>query len=126
MKKQIESIFANYQVQISNSYPSIYTKEDVMKLMKDMLGDIQQLDEPKSNFDFLNEKFIIDTLSSMDLTRYVETDNSSAEFDINYGNTIELSYVPVEVDDHKLGKDIFAELEHVLLSKQTDESHLNN
>ena len=103
MKKitdSIESAIANVQT----AFPSIFTKEDVVSILEGLhtkaeeevvvttvLND-EQIDELVEHV----KEAVSRKLNKMDCSDLV--DYSTAEFEINYGNTLELTEVSVNVD----------------------------
>ena len=105
MKEKIESAIANVQT----AFPSIFTKEDVVSILEGLHSDLDSEEETQSikatlftddQLSDLIEKVkdaVERKLSRMDTSDLVDT--GSAEFEIAYSNTIELTSVEVNVDE---------------------------
>ena len=104
MKEKIESAIANVQT----AFPSIFSKEDVVSILESLHAEIESEEETEvvnsglsaDQIDELVEKIqeaISRKMDRMDTSDVVDT--STAEFNINYGNTLELESVDVNVDE---------------------------
>ena len=105
MKEKIESAIANVQT----AFPSIFSKEDVVGILEGLHSNLDSEEETQSTkatlftddqLSDLIEKVqeaIERKLSRMDTSDLVDT--SSAEFEIAYSNTIELTSVEVNIDE---------------------------
>jgi hypothetical protein len=111
---------------VQNAFPSIYTKDDVIKLLESI--EIQQ-----SSGKLSNEQIEELTQSIQEqVTRAIRNfdtgdivDNSTAEFSIGYNNTLELD--SVDVDLHNLNDEIESTIESTVteffegLEEESDE-----
>ena len=106
MKKITDSI----EVAIANvqtSFPSIFSREDVVGILEGLHAEASIEDEEVKvsglNEDQIDElieqikEVVSRKLDRMDCSELV--DYSSAEFEMNYGNTVELTEVTVNVDN---------------------------
>jgi Txe/YoeB family toxin of Txe-Axe toxin-antitoxin module len=93
----MNQVFDNARTKVLNAFPSIYTKDDVIKLIDELQTevtkqpqtDIATLEELKQNLlETLERK--IDNLDSADVV-----DFDSADFMIGYRNTIEIESIDV-------------------------------
>jgi Txe/YoeB family toxin of Txe-Axe toxin-antitoxin module len=93
----MNQVFDNARTKVLSAFPSIYTKDDVIKLIDELQTevtkqpqtDIATLEELKQNLlETLERK--IDNLDSADLV-----DFDSADFMIGYRNTIEIESIDV-------------------------------
>ena len=77
--------------EITEHFPSVYTKEDVVKLIN-LLDDTQ----PKIDIDELKQKIRnkIERLSSEDVVDY-----SSVELSMNYDNRVEVESIEINTDN---------------------------
>ena len=77
--------------EITEHFPSVYTKEDVVKLIN-LLDDTQ----PKIDVDELKQKIRnkIERLSSEDVVDY-----SSVELSMNYDNRVEVESIEINTDN---------------------------
>jgi uncharacterized protein (UPF0335 family) len=95
--KSIQEAVASVQ----NAFPSIYTKDDVVKLLTSI-----EIESPKSGFKVTKDQIeeLVENLqnriernaNNLDTSDAVDT--SSAEFSIGYGNCIELDSIDVYAD----------------------------
>jgi len=86
---------------VQNAFPSIYTKDDVVKLLESI-----EIEAPKSGFKVTRDQIdeLLENLQSrldknannLDTSDVVDT--SSVEFSIGYGNTIEIDSIDVYSD----------------------------
>jgi len=107
MKQTIENAIANVQT----AFPSIFTKEDVVAILEGLHSNLDSEEEVEAPSIkaalFTDDQLttLIDNvkeavermLNRMDSSDLVDT--GSAEFEISYGNTLELSSVEVNVDN---------------------------
>lgn len=81
---------------VSNSFPSLFSREDVIKLLTDLNSEMES-EAPKSNID---KDMLLTTfremLSQRDWDEVV--DKSNVELSLNYDNRIEVEEVPIEED----------------------------
>ena len=95
--KSIQEAVASVQ----NAFPSIYTKDDVVKLLTSI-----EIESPKSSFKVTDEQIaeLVENIESRlernanNLDTSDAVDISSAEFSIGYGNCIELDSIDVCAD----------------------------
>lgn len=84
---------------VKGSYPSIYSKDDVINLLYELMSSID--DEVKTIIDFEDLKSKLHDAIEKRLNR-MSNDNAiefeSAEFSINYDNRVELDNVNLNVD----------------------------
>lgn len=87
--------------EVSNSFPSLFSKEDVIKVLTSLGEELES--QPKSNPGFSFEAFKTDFLrrfeDNLNMGRSSElVDFDSAQFTLNYSNCIELDDVEIQVD----------------------------
>ncbi len=128
-QSKIKVMYTNIQqavASVQNAFPSIYTKDDVIKLLESI--EIQQ-----SSGKLSNEQIEELTQSIQEqVTRAIRNfdtgdivDNSTAEFSIGYNNTLELD--SVDVDLHNLNDEIESTIESTVteffegLEEESDE-----
>lgn len=104
MTQKIESAIANVQT----AFPSIFSKEDVVSILEGLLAEVDSEEETETvvgsglNEDQISElilniqEAVSRKINRMDTSDLVDT--STAEFNINYGNTLELESVDVNGD----------------------------
>lgn len=104
---------------VKGSYPSIYSKDDVVNLLYELMSDldteINDMLKPNVDFDDLRSK-LRDAIDHK-LNR-ISNDNAidfeSAEFSINYDNRVELDNINLNVDN--IVDEIDDTIEDVLLA----------
>lgn len=82
---------------VSNSFPSLFSREDVIKLLTDLdaelaAGGPKMLIEKDALIDIFRETF-----SDKDFRNVVDTDD--IELSISYNNKIEIENVPIDEDE---------------------------
>jgi biotin operon repressor len=113
MKKEIAAIISTFENQVNNSFPSIFSKQDVIELLKDLNNQIQSLEEPVQQLE-ITEQHIEEALDNLSMDGFVSIDKDTAEFELNYNNCIELTDVRFEVYNDELARDIKRELTDIL------------
>lgn len=119
MKKitdSIESAIANVQT----AFPSIFTKEDVVSILEGLHTKAEEEvvvssvlnDEQIDELVEMVKEAVSRKLNKMDCSDLV--DYSTAEFEINYGNTLELTEVSVNVDS--IEEEVHSEIEDKIKS----------
>jgi hypothetical protein len=104
----MEEIFDNKIGRIETEMTSIYSKEDVIKIITELQLNahyylIKNIQPPTTNLNILASDFAEFTSAVRDrLSSYLENsdivDYNSAEFEINYDNKVELNHVSVDLD----------------------------
>ena len=87
---------------VENAFPSIYTKDDVIKLLNSI-----EIEAPKSGFKVTKEQIdeLVENIENRlernanNLSTEDVVDMSSAEFSIGYGNCIELDSIDINSSD---------------------------
>ena len=82
---------------VSNSFPSLFSREDVIKLLTDLDAEMaaegpKMLIEKDALIDIFRETF-----SDKDFRNVVDTD--SIELSLSYNNKIEIENVPIDEDE---------------------------
>jgi hypothetical protein len=92
MQKQIQNTIEK----VSNSFPSLFSREDVIKLLTDLNAEMQ-LESPKPQIEKerLMEIFK-EVLRDKEFGDVVDTDD--IELSLNYDNRIEIESVPINED----------------------------
>jgi hypothetical protein len=111
MKQQVKSIIETFIANAQKSYPSIYSKDDVVKLLNDMLVKVDELEEEneKEHGTFTKEQ-IANAIDEMRTDTIVDVDYASAEFDLD-GNEISVTDIDYEVDTEEIRIQIFKVLD---------------
>ena len=107
MNKNIESAIEK----VSNSFPSLFSKEDVIKVLQDLNQEIES--EPKKGPGIDLEALVKSFQSSfrdVDFEDFIEKDD--VEFSLSYDNRIEVENVPI--DDYSLVERAVNILEEVI------------
>jgi hypothetical protein len=113
MKQQVKSIIETFMANAQKSYPSIYSKGDVMVLLNDILVEVDQLEEVEVEKIVGEKTYTMEELNNaidnMRVDTLVEIDYDSAELELN-GNEICVTEIDYEVDNDEIRKQIFKEL----------------
>ena len=92
MQKNIQNTIEK----VSNSFPSLFSREDVIKLLTDLNAEMQE-ESPKPQID---KDVLLTTfrqmLSEKDWDEVVDRDN--IELSIGYNNRIQIEDVPIDED----------------------------
>ena len=117
--EKINELFEQEVIRVNDAFPSIYTKDDVVSLLVTLRTQV--LDETlnlKTTTSITEDQFqdfrgdVSKTLERMLCDGSIEVyDNSSAEYSIDYNNTIVLENIDVLTDN------ITDELENILLDQ---------
>ena len=82
--------------QVSNSFPSLFSREDVIKLLVDLNAEMQNGPQLVIEKDALIDIFR-ETFSDKDFRNVVSTDD--IELSLSYNNKIEIENVPIDEDE---------------------------
>jgi len=82
--------------QVSNSFPSLFSREDVIKLLTDLSAEMQNGPQLVIEKDALIDIFR-ETFSDKEFGNIVDTD--SIELSLSYNNKIEIENVPIDEDE---------------------------
>jgi hypothetical protein len=82
--------------QVSTSFPSLFSREDVIKLLVDLNAEMQAGPQLVVEKDALVDIFR-ETFSDKDFRNVVDTD--SIELSLSYNNKIEIENVPIDEDE---------------------------
>jgi hypothetical protein len=99
MEKEIKVMQKNIQntiEKVSNSFPSLFSREDVIKLLTDLNAEMQE-ESPKPQID--KEDLLTNfrqMLSERDWEEVVDKDD--IELSLSYNNQIEIESVPIDED----------------------------
>lgn len=114
MKQQVKNTIENFILISQESYPSIYSKDDVVKLLRDMLIKVDELEEEvvdENGGDKTYTKLdISNAIDDMRTDTIVDLDYSSAEFDLD-GNYITVNEMDYEIDTNEMKINIFKALD---------------
>lgn len=82
--------------QVSTSFPSLFSREDVIKLLTDLNAEMQSGPQLVIEKDALVDIFR-ETFSDKDFRNVVSTDD--IELSLSYNNKIEIENVPIDEDE---------------------------
>ena len=92
MQKQIQNTIDK----VSNSFPSLFSREDVIKLLTDLNAEMQlEVPKPQLDKEQLMDVFR-DILRDKDFDNVVDSDD--IEFNIGWDKKIEIDSVPIDED----------------------------
>ena len=124
---KINNVFEQQIEKIIDSFPSIYTKDDVVTLVSGLRTQVltevsDALSEANKASAGITEAQLVEFIADVEsnLSRALEngdiqvTDDSSAEFAINYDNRVELEHIDINTDN------IIDELNAILLEQFRD------
>lgn len=101
-------VIQNAIKEVESSFPSIYSKEDVVKLLTEIDS---RLEEETGTVDLekFKEQFLETFARDLDSPRNSElVDTGTAEFDISHGNVLELTSVEVDYEKiYRIAEDAF-------------------
>jgi hypothetical protein len=118
--KTTKQIFDQYKQNVSSAYPSIYTKEDVSKLLNDLSNDLQQ--EPAREDlwgDYILDGIYDEVYKEVDrkLKQCYEIDSDNCELSLDYNNTIVVEEVKIDFDKEALADYITTSIKNYLKEK---------
>jgi hypothetical protein len=94
--KEMNNKIQNTIEKVSNSFPSLFSREDVIKLLTDLNSE---LESETPNFKFDKETLLSvfrESFSEKDFDDVVEADN--IEFSLGWDKKIEIDSVPIDED----------------------------
>jgi hypothetical protein len=113
MKQQVESIIQNFISSTEKSYPSIYSRVDVIVLLNDILFKVHELEEVEVEKIVGEKTYTMEELNiaidDMRVDTLVDIDYDTAEFELN-GNEISVTEIDYSVDNDEIRKQIFKQL----------------
>ena len=92
----MNQVFDNARNRVANAFPSIYSKDDVIKLIDELQNEVTQQPQTKVDFEELKQALLeaverkIDNIDSTDVVDY-----DSAEMMMGYRNQVELESIDV-------------------------------
>ena len=92
-KTQIHEILVKYENQVWDSFPSIYTKDDIKKMMNQIIievGDALDEETTSSNIDLedLQQKVILNVVDAIESYDFED----EIELELNYDKRIDVSF----------------------------------
>ena len=93
-KTQIHEILVKYENQVWESFPSIYTKDDVKKMLNQIIievGDVMDEDTSSNvDLDDLQRRIIINVVDAIESHDFED----DVELDLSYSNQINIDFKP--------------------------------
>lgn len=129
MRKQVNIVMnqaVTEMVQtINDSFPSIYTKEDVISVIKKLASNIdERVKMLPDESSVPNLKAILDCISDacdgFHADDHVDIDHDSAEFSLDYNNRICLERVDVDMDMQNVYEHIAEALENKFANDEVE------
>jgi hypothetical protein len=121
----ILEIFENQKTAVNSSLGSVLTKDDVISLLAATHRQVfESINAAKAQEEKHNELFTFADIekaigkvleSNIDSVHYVEIQNDTAEFEINYSNHVVLNTVDFEFDEYNFNNDFIEELRNEML-----------
>jgi hypothetical protein len=125
--KTNKQIIDQYKQNVSSAYPSIYTKDDVSKLLDDLSNELQ----PNGNLEDLWGEYILDGIydevyKEVDnkIKQCYEIDSDDCELSLDYKNTIVVDDVAIEFDKETLSDYITTAIKNYLTAKLKPQTEL--
>ena len=114
MKQQVTNTIENFIIIAQESYPSIYSKDDVVKLLRDMLTKVEEMEETEvaNTEGTYTKQQIADAISDMRTDTIVDIRYDSAEFELSY-NEISVTEIDYDVDVEEIQKSLFKALDNI-------------
>jgi hypothetical protein len=84
----VKQVIEEYKVQVENSFPSIFTKGDVISLLSKMELSLSDVDFESGNLEFYKENLIDEIRNIVDEDVIVE----GVELELSYGREINVTY----------------------------------
>ena len=84
----VKQVIEEYKVHVENSFPSIFTKEDVISLLSKMELSLSDVDFESGNLEFYKEN-LKDEIRNIVDSSFIE---DGVELELNYGREISVSY----------------------------------
>lgn len=113
MKQQVKNIIETFIANVPEFYPSIYSKDDVVTLLNDMLVKVDELEEVEVEKIVGEKTYTMEELNiaidNMRTDTIVDLDYSSAELELSC-NEISVTEMDYEVDTDEIRKQIFKQL----------------
>lgn len=114
--QQINSAFAKTTNNVFDSVASIFVKDDVFLLLESLRKEINDAISVSDIEDCTQQSIDIKevikrAINQIDFKDYVEVDYDNATFEIQYGNTIELTDVDFNFDEDTIAEHIIDHFE---------------
>lgn len=121
-KTQIHEILVKYENQVWESFPSIYTKDDIKKMMNQIIievGDVLDEDTTTNNIDLENLKKmvigdVVDAIETYDF-------EDEIELELSYSNQIDITFNSEKII-RRVKESIYDSFEHFVGVEEEVES----
>ena len=129
-KTTTQQFIDQYKKNVSSAYPSIYTKDDVIKLLNDLLTDLNNnlVEEPaKFDWDNFNDNIYDIVFNAIDdnYGQCFEIDNDKCELSIGQHNRIEVDEVAYDFDSSELSDRVTTEIQKYVNRTKTQTQQNN-
>jgi molybdate-binding protein len=113
MKQEVKNTIENFIIIAQESYPSIYSKDDVVKLLRDMLAKVEEIEETEVEVKegTYTKEQIANAIADMRTDTMVDIRYDSAEFELCY-NEISVTEIDYNVDTEEIEKSLFKALDN--------------
>jgi len=120
-KTQIHEILVKYENQVWESFPSIYTKDDIKKMMNQIIievGDVLDEDTTTNNIDLENLKKmvigdVVDAIETYDF-------EDEIELELSYSNQIDITFNSDKII-RRVKESIYDSFEHFVEVEEEEE-----
>lgn len=108
MKEQVKNTIENFILIAQESFPSIYTKDDVVSLLRDMITRVEEMEDTEvANAEgTYTKQQIEDAINDMRTDTIVDIQYDSAELELCY-NEISVTNIDYDVDLEEIKKSLF-------------------
>lgn len=129
-KTTTQQFIDQYKKNVSSAYPSIYTKDDVIKLLNDLLTDLDNnlVEEPaKFDWDNFNDNIYDIVFNTIDdnYGECFEIDSDKCELSIGQHNRIEVDEVAYDFDSSELSDRVTTEIQKYVNRTKTQTQQNN-
>lgn len=117
--KTNKQIFDQYKQNVSSAYPSIYTKDDVSKLLDDLSNELQPSDLEDLWDEYILDGIYDEVFNSVNkkIKECYEIDSDDCELSLDYNNTIVVENVAISFDKETLSDYITTGIKNYLNAK---------
>lgn len=127
VKNTIETIINSTMSEVKNSYPSIYSKDDVQLLLINLGKKLSEIEvEEVTEVGLTPEDVITCMNEDMDMGDYIEAETDSAVFRMDRDNCVYLEEVDANFDTRMFISDLKSNLQAYLDNKQDVLNNINN
>ena len=127
VKNTIETIINSTMSEVKNSYPSIYSKDDVQLLLINLGKKLSEIEvEEVTEIGLTPDDVITCMNEDMDMGDYIEAETDSAVFRMDRDNCVYLEEVDANFDTRMFISDLKSNLQAYLDNKQDALNTINN